>query len=932
MTTVAAIPAEQQVAAVSKKLIELNPGFDGKLDPSISNGIVTRLALTTDNLTDISPIRVWSRLTFLLASGSAIGKGKLADLAPLHGIPLTGLVAIQNPIVDLSPLKGMPLEYMRLCDTRVSDLTPLANLPLRSLELDRTPVVDLAPLRGLPLEVLTLVDGQVRDLSPLTGLKLKALAIWRSPIASLLPLRDMPLEQVFLDFEPERDREVLRSIKTLKEINSKPIAEFWKEIEATSQVPASSKVWNAPDFREWMKTVVALAAEQQVQSVAKKLQELNPGFDGNETHKIAGGVVTGIQFNTDNVTDISPVRALAGLTSLKCEGNLEHKGKLFDLSPLRGMGLRNLQCSDTQVSDLSPLKGMPLTKLGFMGTPVSDLSPLRGMPLTVMHFQGAGVTDLSPLDGMKLTEIWFTPKKITKGIDVIRQMKSIGNIGVGWGLGENSGPDEFWKKYDAGEFGKPDTTSATPIRKPITTLNDRAFQQWMKEIAALTAEKQVEAVAKKLKQLNPGFDGKVGGWNVSGDPKIEAGVVTELGFITDNVTDISPVRALVGLKMLKCYGSPPGGKSKLSDLLPLKGLQLTHLNCDRTQVADLSHLIGMPLTFLSCGGTSVSNLVPLAGMKLSRFCCDNTNVSDLTPLKRMPLTILHFDNTKVDDLSPLEGLKLREVSLTPGNIHTGLDILRRMPTLQQLRDDSAGAATTPKLFWKKYVPGDSADEDAGAPFVEFDGRNGFTVSRGFPDDALQQLKAVTNGNKGDLKCFTFTPGGDWIMLFDGDGFSTNNPNLAACQKLAELRQPGLSFNCVAFAPGGGWTILWNQNGNWTQGGASGEAFKKMQELVKAGSRLRSIAYGPGGAWVLMYDEIGVAYGQVPNDLAKILDNAVKKGAKVFCVAFTGSDWICLTTGGWWTSNLNLPAAKQIEKRIKLGYSPKWIAVKPKAKQ
>ena len=35
-----------------------------------------------------------------------------------------------------------------------------------------------------------------------------------------------------------------------------------------------------------------------------------------------------------------------------------------------------------------------------------------------------------------------------------------------------------------------------------------AFQQWMKDVAAMPAEKQVEAVSKKLKELNPGFDGQ----------------------------------------------------------------------------------------------------------------------------------------------------------------------------------------------------------------------------------------------------------------------------------------------------------------------------------------------------------------------------------------------------------------------------------------
>ena len=50
-------------------------------------------------------------------------------------------------------------------------------------------------------------------------------------------------------------------------------------------------------------------AEQQVAAVAQKLQELNPEFDGKVTPTIFKGVVVGLEFCTDNVTDISPVRA-----------------------------------------------------------------------------------------------------------------------------------------------------------------------------------------------------------------------------------------------------------------------------------------------------------------------------------------------------------------------------------------------------------------------------------------------------------------------------------------------------------------------------------------------------------------------------------------------------------------------------------------------
>jgi hypothetical protein len=48
----------------------------------------------------------------------------------------------------------------------------------------------------------------------------------------------------------------------------------------------------------------------------------------------------------------------------------------------------------------------------------------------------------------------FTPKNITKGIDLIRQMKSLKTIGVGFRDEDKFPPAEFWKKYDAGEFNK----------------------------------------------------------------------------------------------------------------------------------------------------------------------------------------------------------------------------------------------------------------------------------------------------------------------------------------------------------------------------------------------------------------------------------------------------------------------------------------------
>ena len=61
-----------------------------------------------------------------------------------------------------------------------------------------------------------------------------------------------------------------------------------------------------------------------------------------------------------------------------------------------------------------------------------------------------GVTDLTPLQGMPLEEIHLTPKNITRGLDILRDMKSLKTIGIDW---NQSWPAaEFWERYDKGEF------------------------------------------------------------------------------------------------------------------------------------------------------------------------------------------------------------------------------------------------------------------------------------------------------------------------------------------------------------------------------------------------------------------------------------------------------------------------------------------------
>ncbi|SFJ33247.1 PEGA domain-containing protein [Planctomicrobium piriforme] len=277
------------------------------------------------------------------------------------------------------------------------------------------------------------------------------------------------------------------------------------------------------------------------------------------------------------------------------------------------------------------------------------------------------------------------------------------------------------------------SSPVTDLKAPVT------FEQWLKEVPFLPAESQVEAVRKKLVELNPDFDGKV-------TPMIEGGIVTEFRFYSDNITDISPVQAFRGLKLLACRGSE-AGRGRLSDLSPLKGLQLTSLRCFETRVADLSPLRGMPLTDLNCAGTPVSDLTPLKGMKLTKLICYRTqvtnlaplqgmpitelwcgenNLADLSPIKGMPLTKLLCNSTRVTDLSPVQGMRLKslgceftaisdftplqgmdlaELYFSPGNITTGINVLRDMQSLQTIGYDYDKVSSAAE-FWKKYDAGD----------------------------------------------------------------------------------------------------------------------------------------------------------------------------------------------------------------------------------
>src|SRR5439155_1657001 len=129
------------------KLRELNPDFDGNLEPKIENGMVTGLSLNRGNgkITDISPLQALSTLQTLDCSNNS----RLSDLRPLTGMKLIILECNSTGVSDLTPLAGMPLTGLYLAKTKVTDLTPLVGMPLKTLYCDFDVERDATVLRSI---------------------------------------------------------------------------------------------------------------------------------------------------------------------------------------------------------------------------------------------------------------------------------------------------------------------------------------------------------------------------------------------------------------------------------------------------------------------------------------------------------------------------------------------------------------------------------------------------------------------------------------------------------------------------------------------------------------------------------------------------------------------------------------------------------------
>jgi len=404
------------------------------------------------------------------------------------------------------------------------------------------------------------------------------------------------------------------------------------------------------------------------------------------------------------------------------------------------------------------------------------------------------------LDGQRVAS-WNEPGSL--GMDPVWTLPSLARLG----LGTFESPTIFHAAVLAEISGK-----GRPTRGLVKPVDDA----WLGAVSASSGDDALRRVLEKLRELNTAFDPR------GVQPTRQGDKTVGLQIASAALRDISPLRALRDLRELVLTGEWVASErfmahSSVSDLAPLRGMNLTRLEINHTRVDDLSPLEGMPLkrlkfdatgvnglgalrnmplAQLECAYTTVADLTPLRGMKLTTISITKTLVKDLRPLEGMPLDNFGADRTPIESLEPLRGMKIRYLHVI-GTKVTDLDPIRTMPVKELLFDvkperDSALLQGIPTLeiingmpkaeFWKRYPP------PAAAPEVRPSGGAGLVGHWTF-DEPTGDAAADASGNGNTAKLVNAprrVPGVRGTALqFDGNEAHVELPSKPVLDRLQE---------------------------------------------------------------------------------------------------------------------------------------------------
>ena len=326
----------------------------------------------------------------------------------------------------------------------------------------------------------------------------------------------------------------------------------------------------------------------------------------------------------------------------------------------------------------------------------------------------------------------------------IRDLFALTVIGVSLGCGDSNAPVEspVMATSDSVETKTTAASSAKTVADRPLTLSQIRGKLGVSSDRLQHARGKVTGAdlsRTPVKDLSPLAGQPLKFLNLQETPVSDLGPLKEmpleaLSLVSTKVSDLSPLK---GMSLKEADFS----QTKVVDLSPLEGMPLNILSLENTRVHDISALKGMPLKELYLMRSAVTDLSPLSGMTIDKLNLLGSPISDLTPLRTMKVNTLWLVKTQVKDLSPLNGVSLVSLDLedtsvsdlsqianmrtlrrlniagsqiedlrplasiplerllfTPSRIKQGLDIVRRIPSLQQLGTSFATSKPAAR-FW-----------------------------------------------------------------------------------------------------------------------------------------------------------------------------------------------------------------------------------------
>ncbi|MBM4155696.1 MAG: hypothetical protein FJ221_11815 [Lentisphaerae bacterium] len=335
-----------------------------------------------------------------------------------------------------------------------------------------------------------------------------------------------------------------------------------------------------PSSDTFTREIAALSPGDQVIRVAKKLKELNPGYDGRIGYKSESAM---LKIADPAATNLVPLQALPWLKELVCD-------PAALAAPSTADALR----------------------------PLPALATINGVPAAEVWKKLATAGPSSAVDEAFVREVAALPREE----QVRRVAAKLKELNPQFD-GQVTSSDLDDQSRAGIQFSGSGVSTIAPVRALA----------WLASLHIKSTKKPSE-----LTDLSPLRGLKLRGLILSYTCVSDLSPLRDMpletaAFYNSPIVDLSPLTGspLDTLRLVF---------TRVRNLDSLRTLRLTSLTLDGSPVTDLTPLRGMPLKLLNIHGTLVPDLGPLAGMPLTSLYCGSTPVNDLSPLRNLPLRSL----------------------------------------------------------------------------------------------------------------------------------------------------------------------------------------------------------------------------------------------------------------------------------------------------